>query len=284
MSNPTIQRRRLGIALKQAREQAGKTREEAAIAIDARSSKVSRIELGQSSLRLTDLGILCAFYGVEEPEVEIMRDLARAGRQRGRWDSYRNSMPTWFRQYIDLEGDASELRWYQAEIIPGVLQTEGYVRGLYGLEVATPGDDETERQIKIRLERQTILDEPATELSFILSESALRRAVGSPTVMRDQLRRLAKLSSRPHVQIQVLPFDAQTYTISSYGFTVMRFSEAESDVIYVEDYIDARYLDAPDAVTAYNRLYDKLRASALGAVESRRLINRIAGEFGESVT
>lgn len=282
MSNPTIQRRRLGIALKQARERAGKTREESAIIIDARSSKISRIELGQSALRLTDLGILCDFYGVDEQEREAMRDMARAGRQRGRWDSYRNSLPTWFRQYIDLEGDASALRWYQPEIIPGILQTEAYVRGLYGIDGATAADEEIERQIRIRLERQAVIEEPGAELSFILSESALRRVVGSPATMRAQLKHLAKISSRRNVDVQVLPFDAQTYTTSSFGFTVMRFDEAASDVIYVEDYTDAVYLDRPEDVKAYTRLWDVLRASALGAVESRRLINRVAGEFGES--
>jgi transcriptional regulator with XRE-family HTH domain len=282
MSNPTIQRRRLGIALKQARERAGKTRDEAAEIIDARSSKISRIELGQSSLRLTDLGILCDFYNVDAQERDVMREMARAGRQRGRWNSYRSSLPTWFRQYIDLEGDATELRWYQAEIIPGILQTEAYVRGLYGIEGPTSADEDTERQVRIRLERQTIVDEPTTELSFILSESALRRVVGSPATMRDQLRHLAKLSSRPNVHLQVLPFDAQTYTISSYAFIVMRFDEAASDVIYVEDFTDANYLDRLDDVKAYTRLWDLLSASALGAVESRRLINRVAGEFGES--
>jgi transcriptional regulator with XRE-family HTH domain len=281
MSNPTIQRRRLGIVLKQARERAGKTRDESAEIIDARSSKISRIELGQSALRLTDLGILCDFYGVGEQEREVMRDMARAGRQRGRWNSYRNSLPTWFRQYIDLEGDATELRWYQAEIVPGVLQTESYVRGLYGIEGSGPADEETERQIRIRLERQTIVEEPTSELSFILSESALRRVVGSPATMRDQLRHLAEVGTRQHVEIQVLPFEAQTYTTSSYGFTVMRFDEAASDVIYVEDFTDANYLDRPEDVKVYTRLWDALRASALGAVESRRLITRVAGEFGE---
>ncbi|WP_422734043.1 helix-turn-helix domain-containing protein [Micromonospora sp. WMMD558] len=58
MVNPTIQRRRLGLALKRAREEAGKTQDDAAAVIDAAASKVSRLELGQSGIKLTDLNVL----------------------------------------------------------------------------------------------------------------------------------------------------------------------------------------------------------------------------------
>jgi transcriptional regulator with XRE-family HTH domain len=128
--NPTIQRRRLGNALKRAREQAGKTQEAAPARIDAAASKISRLELGQSGIKLTDLAFLLDFYRVSGEQAESMRDLARAGRQRGRWSGYRNVIPDWFRQYVDLEADASEIRWYQPEVVPGILQIEAYIRAM----------------------------------------------------------------------------------------------------------------------------------------------------------
>lgn len=108
---------RLGNALKRAREAAGKTQDEAAAVIDSAASKISRLELGQSGIRLTDLKLLLDFYGVTGEDAEPLRDLARAERQRGRWSGYRNVVPDWFRQYLDLEADATEIRWYQPEVL-----------------------------------------------------------------------------------------------------------------------------------------------------------------------
>ena len=278
MTNPTIQRRRLGIALKRAREAAGLTQDEAGELIDAGGSKISRLELGQSGIRLPELSILLSRYGVPDEEVAVLRELARAGRQRGRWSSYRDNLPSWFRQYIALEGDAAQVRWYQVEIIPGILQTEEYVRPILGnLRVS---DAEMEQQVKIRMERQYALDR-GPEFMFILSESAIRRAVGGPAVMAGQLEHLAALSERPNVTLQVLPFDAQTYTVASFTFINLSFGDGASDTIYTEDYTDADYLDAPGPVSAYARLWDDLRAAALGPVESVNLIVQAARDFRE---
>jgi transcriptional regulator with XRE-family HTH domain len=93
MVNPTVQRRRLGHALKQARENAGKTQQEAAQRIDASDSTISRLELGQSGIRLTDLAALLDLYEVNGEHAESMRELARAGRQKGRWSGYRTVVP-----------------------------------------------------------------------------------------------------------------------------------------------------------------------------------------------
>jgi transcriptional regulator with XRE-family HTH domain len=280
MASPTIQRRRLGIALRRARKQAGKSREEAAALIDAAPTKVSRMELGQSGVKLTDLNLLLDFYGAPSDQAERMRDLARSGRQRGRWSGYRNVVPDWFRDYLDLEEDASQLRWYQAELVPGILQTEEYVRALHARGSSSASDDELERQIRVRLDRLAIIDRPeAPQLSIILSESALRRNVGSERVMHGQRRHLAKAADLPNVELQVLPFLSESYVTATFGFTILRFDHnASTDVVYVEDYIDASYLDRPDAVRAYSDLWNRLQAAALGPVESRRLILRMDDE------
>ena len=277
MATPMIQRRRLGKALKRARDQAGTTQEEAAAVIDAAASKISRLELGQSGIKLTDLTLLLDFYGVTGEQTEWMRDLARAGRQRGRWSGFRNVVPDWFRAYVDLETDASEIRWYQPEVVPGILQTEAYIHAMNTTAHPRVTDDEMNRHVKVRLERQAILDQLDTTLHFILSESALRRNIGDATIMHQQLIHLAELAERPNVELQVLPFDAQTFGAAWVGFIILRFDhDATSDVIYLETYTDADYLDAPDAVQAYSSLWSRLSAAAMGQVESRNLIIRLA--------
>ena len=279
MATPMIQRRRLGKALKRARDHAGTTQEEAAAVLDAAASKISRLELGQSGIKLPDLTLLLDFYGVTGEQTERMRDLARAGRQRGRWSGYRNVVPDWFRDYVDLETDASEIRWYQPEVVPGILQTEAYIHAMNATAHPRVTDDEMNRHVKVRLERQAILDQPDTTLNFILSESALRRNIGDATIMHQQLVHLAELAERPNVELQVLPFDAQTFGAAWIGFIILRFDhDASSDVIYLETFTDADYLDAPDAVQAYSALWSRLSAAAMGQVESRNLIIRLAEE------
>jgi len=280
MATPTIQRRRLGSALKRAREQAGKTQDEAATVIDAAASKISRLELGQSGIKLTDLNLMLDFYGVSGEQTEWMRDLARAGRQRGRWSGYRTVVPDWFRAYVDLEADASEIRWYQPEVVPGILQTESYIRAMNSTAHPRVTDEEVDRQVKVRLERQAILDQPDTTLSFILSESALRRNVGDAAIMQQQLTHLASAAERPNVELQVLPFDSQTFGVAWLGFTILRFDrDAASDVVYLEYWTDADYIDRPDAVQGYTALWNRLQAAAMGQVESRNSILRVADEF-----
>jgi transcriptional regulator with XRE-family HTH domain len=279
MATPTIQRRRLGNALKRARDHAGKTQDEAAAVIDAAASKISRLELGQSGIKLTDLNLLLDFYGVRSEQADWMRDLARAGRQRGRWSGYRTVIPDWFRAYVDLEADASEIRWYQPEVVPGILQTEAYIHAMNATAHPRITDEEVNRQVKVRLERQAVLDQPGTTLSFILSESALRRNIGDATIMHRQLIHLAEAAERPNVELQVLPFEAQTFGAAWIGFTILRFDhDATSDVIYVETYTDGDYRDSQDDVQAYTALWNRLQAAAMGQVESRNLIIRLADE------
>ncbi len=281
MANPTIQRIRLGIALRRAREAAAMTQDEAAVVIDAASSKISRLELGQSGVRSMDLNALLVAYKVGNDEAASMRDLAKAGRQRGRWSSYRELLPAWFRQYVDLEGDATDIRWYQAEILPGILQTEAYARGV----LRTLNPEELEQQAKIRQQRQAVLDQGSPpEMHFVLSESALRRTVGGSITMCDQLRRVNEISrTHPRVKVQILPFNAQSYTDASFGFTILRLGDdVASDVIYTENYSAADYLDRPDVVRLYTRLWGDLQAAALGPVESSLLISQVADEYERS--
>ena len=188
--------------------------------------------------------------------------------------------PALVRQFVDLEADASEVWWYQAEVVPGILQTEDYIRAMKAGAQPRGTDAEVDRVVRVRLERRAILDQSQTSLHFILSESALRRNIGDAKVMRDQLLHLADMAQRPNVELRVLPFDAQTIGAAWASFTILRLDhDAELDVVYLENYTDADYLDRPDAVRAYSILWSRLRAAASEPVESRNLIVLIADEL-----
>lgn len=268
---PTIQRRRLGLALKYARENAGKTQEEAGAIIDSAAGKISRIELGQSGIKPIDLAILLTHYGITGAEAQAYRELSRAGSQRGRWSGHRGAIPGWFRQYVDLELDATAIHWYQTEIVPGIFQTEPYIRTMM------EGGNSAESHVRVRLDRQTVTDQTDKKFNMIVSESALRRLVGGDDVMCGQLDRLAQSARQPNVTLQVLPFSSQTFGDSWIPFTILRFdNDPNSDVIYLEDYTDATYLDRTDDVRAYSRLWSRLSAAAFGPDESHNLIVSIS--------
>ncbi len=122
--------------------------------------------------------------------------------------------------------------------------------------------------------------ENAAQFIFVLSESVLRRMIGGPKVMYEQLRHLAELALRPNVDIQVVPFDTLSYETLRYAFTVLRFDySSATDIVYVEMLDDGFCLDKPETVRRYAELQRRLQAIALGPVESRNLIVELAGQF-----
>jgi transcriptional regulator with XRE-family HTH domain len=284
MPTQTVCRLLLGHELRRAREQAGKTPQQAAEEIGNRTSKISRMELGHNALSKSDLTLLLRFYGVPEDRHEALHAMARNGRERGRWAGNREVFPEWFRTYVDLEQDAERIQSTEVEIIPGLLQTEEYMRALHSPPEADA--DEVERSVLARKERQSLFNrQDPPELALILSESCLRRVVGGPEVMRGQLAHLQKLSRKRHVQIQVLPFDVQGYAGRlSHRFTLLQIpspgNASPLEFAYVESYDDARYMDDKTVVGSYVNLWSRLQAAALGPADSRKLIGTVAEQFG----
>ncbi|MGH4022012.1 MAG: DUF5753 domain-containing protein [Pseudonocardiaceae bacterium] len=169
-----------------------------------------------------------------------------------------------------------------SEIVPGILQTESYTRGMLTGQGSDPDGKPAEDLVRVRRDRQTALtrQNPA-HFSFVLSESALRRMIGSPKVMAEQLHHLAEVALRPNVDIQVIPFDTLSYDSVGYDFTVWRFDhDAATDIVYIEMYDNAVYLDKPpETVRRYTELQRWLQAIALGPVESRNFIRELANQF-----
>jgi hypothetical protein len=135
---------------------------------------------------------------------------------------------------------------------------------------------------RARREIVTRADE-APMLSFILSESVLRRRYGDAAVMREQLTHLVELAHRPNVQIQVLPFHSESpVSYVSLHFALLHVPgpgiAAPLDIAYIELFDDARYLDGHDSVAAYTQLWGFLQAAALGPAESTTFIDKIINE------
>jgi transcriptional regulator with XRE-family HTH domain len=278
--SPTVRRRRLAGELRRLREASGKTHEDVAGELDWHRSKVSRIEGAQFvRLSLTDLRALLDLYGVTDPgQREALITLGRESRERGWWHSYVDMLPNPHSVLIGLEAETSSIRAYQAQLVPGLLQTEDYTRAILrvGLMVASH-QEEIDRFVEIRKARQALLvQDPPVMLWTVLDEAVLRRRIGSDDVMRAQLERLIEVAELPNVSVQVLPDDAGEHPGLEGSFMILGFAESDPDVVYIDAATGGLYVEQPEDIVRYTWVFDHVRASALSPRDTVRFIqNRV---------
>ncbi|MGW3887939.1 helix-turn-helix domain-containing protein [Micromonospora chokoriensis] len=284
----TVPRRQLGRLLRQFRNEAGVTLDAAAEALEYSRQKIWRLECGQGSVRVLDVKAMCELYGVSPEMTEAMRGLAAETKSKGWWHAYGDAVPDWFELYVGLESAAARLRGFDESLIPGILQTKGYADALFRLGRML-SDEERERAVQVRLQRQALFNRrlpPAPRLESVLSEAVLRRTVDGPSVMAAQLDHLLNLAELPNVSIRVLPLAAGpqpgavagTFMILDFPATKGGRTAPEPSVVYSESLTGALYLDKPDELAAYERVWGGLNALALEEAESKDMIKRIAGE------
>ena len=276
----TVGSRRLVIELKQFREAAGLTGEQVAEQMGWSAAKVYRIEGDRVRVLARDVQRLLKLYGIEGDQRDAVMELARLARVKDWWQQYSGAIPEWFQFYVGLEAAASAMQEYNAELVTGLLQTEPYIRAVMAAAMRADHNDEMERQIKVRMERQkrlTAADAPT--LWVVLNEAVLHRQVGGPAVLRDQLAHIADVAGLGNVTVQVLPYTAGAHPAMLGSFTLMQFPDpADRDVVYLEAETGALYLEKQEDVRRYSLILDYLRAQALGPAESRALIAQLAKE------
>lgn len=277
--NPTVRRRRLGQELRRLRELKGMTAEEVAERLLVSQSKISRLENGRRSISQRDVRDLCGVYEVEDHRiVDSLMQMAKDSRQQGWWHAF-GDIP--YSVYIGLETDAASLRVYEPQVVPGLLQTPAYAEALIqGALPETPTTD-VEKRVQVRLRRQERIsaDEPL-RLWAVVDEAALRRAVGSRLIMREQLEQLVEQSQLPHVTVQILPFDMGAHPGLNGQYAILEFPDAaDSSVVYIEGVTSDLYLEKAHDVQKYSVMYEHLRAQALNAEQSRQFIADIAKEY-----
>ncbi|MBD0671510.1 helix-turn-helix domain-containing protein [Streptomyces sp. CBMA156] len=278
----TVRRLLLGTQLRKLREARGVSREEAGYSIRASESKISRMELGRVGFKERDVADLLTLYGVEaEPERATVLGLLRDANASSWWHEYGDVLPGWFQNYLGLEEAAAEIRSYEVQFVHGLLQTADYARAVVTAGCHANGPEEIERRVDVRLKRQGVLTgERAPRLVAVLDEAALRRPWGGPGLMRGQLDRLLELGELPNVRLQVLPLGNAGLSAESGAFTVLGFAEAElADVVYLEQFTTALYLDKPTEVAEYRQAMDDLVADSLTPELTRDLLYAVRQEL-----
>ena len=278
---PTVQRLLVGSKLRRLRTDMGLSREEAAQAIRASEWKIHRLENGQVGFKERDLIDLLRLYGVTDPdEIDELLTVAREANTPGWWQHYGDVLPQWFRTYVDLESAAALIRTYEGQFVPGLLQTDDYMRAVIHGAHLDESSEEVGRRVRLRMARQTLLTrEHPPRLWAVVDEAALRRPVGGPGVMKGQLERLRDAASLPNVTLQILPFDTGAHPAMVGSFSVLRFPDQElPDVVYLEHLTSASYLNKPDEVDQYLHVMEGICIRAAAPEETVSLLKRFLDE------
>jgi transcriptional regulator with XRE-family HTH domain len=279
-AGPSVQRLVLGGHLRRLREKAQLTTEQAADAIRASHSKISRIERGRVSFKERDIADLLSLYGVaDDTERQGLLTLAREANTPGWWQSYSDILPHWLEPYFGLEAAASVIRTYELQFVPGLLQIPDYARAVIRLGSAG-NEDEVSRRTEARISRTAVLDgKDAPRLWAVIDEAALRRPLGGREVMREQTRHLIKMAEHQAVTLQVLPFSAGGHPALGGPFTILRFAEPDlRDVVYIEQLTGALYLDKPAEVDSYLGVMEHLCLQAGPVASTQEILSRILAD------
>ena len=206
--------------------------------------------------------------------------LARDASKPGWWHSYDDVLPSWFRIAVGLEESASLIRAYEPQVVPGLLQTEGYVRAITAASFPAASDEETERRVALRLARQHLLSRPEPpEYWVVMDETVLRRPIGGHKVMRAQLEHLIAAAGQPKVTIQVIPFAAGWHPALYGMFNIFRFpSEQLPDIVYTEALTGAYYLNKPEESARYTEALDRMCAQAASPEHTITILSEIVKE------
>lgn len=270
--SPTVRRRELGALLRALRTEQGLTVEQVATRLLCSPSKISRLETGQRGATLRDVRDLCDLYGItKQAERDHLMTLAREGKQQAWWQHYDLRYST----YVGLEAEAVAISDFQSAVVPGLLQTADYARAGHERSMPRYNSDEIERQIEAKLTRQQLLTKPSPPtFATVLDEAALHRMTGGSEIMRGQLDHLIEVSRLPNVTIQVLPFAVGAHPALESNFNILELP-ATSGVVFVEGMVGSIYLERPEDLDRYRRVFRRLSDMALSPEETVSMLTHM---------
>jgi transcriptional regulator with XRE-family HTH domain len=284
-ANPSRQRRRLRVQLRQARDTASLTQRQAAERLEWSLSKLIRIEAGTVGVSVTDLRAMLQLYDVtDETLMKNLTEAARGSKGQSWWSRYRDIVTPQFAQYLGHEGSASSIRVFHPFLIPGLLHTKEYASELLRVH---SGTEKAHRLADLRMERQRKLFEQAEppDVEFVLDEEALYRQIGGPAVMGSQLRRLLDASTRPGFSVQVVPYSAGAHPGLLGPFVLLSLADSDEDLLFAEgpggDLVSR---DDQDKIAEFIDYFETIRELALPDDRAKALIQELIGQLDQKAS
>jgi transcriptional regulator with XRE-family HTH domain len=280
-ASPTVRRRRLAAELRGIRESKGKSGDSVAAALKWSPSKISRYERARTGLRPGEVERLLDYYGITGPRRTLLLGLAEDAVQKGWWEEFSDTLSEDYQQFIGLEHEATSIAIWHVDVVAGLLQTEAYARHIISsysrVEPVAPGM--IGRLVRVRMQRQQVLDRDDLQLSVVFDESILKRRIGDDLVMYEQLQRLAQEADRPNLTLQILPLDAQ-HRVFGESFVIFGFG-ADSDAM-LQDVVSTEHLRSGFSLEGERETYlhriafEMLTDASLSPAASKALILEMA--------
>lgn len=290
--SPAGARRRVRLALREARERLAFTQAQVAEEMEWSTSKVIRIESGEVTISPNDLRPLLAYLKITD-KAEVDRHLqdARISRRRQMWwdePTVRNHLTGPSRQLIQYEHESTAIRHFTSFIIPGPLQTPAYARATLNGHIGELADEDIEVRLQTRMRRRTELfarrDFP--QILLLLDESVLKRRAGDARTTGEQLLDLLRVArERPEILVRVLPYtaDAPLPMFGQYDIlTLPGDKPGENAVLYRESYLNDELVEDPWNISRHREIFDKYWEASLNEPASAELIAESAQDLLDS--
>jgi len=258
-----------GSMLRHCRVRAGLSQEQLGGLVFLTGDMIAKVERGERSAtqKLVDA-------------CEGLPELDTGGTLRVLWEQLREHFtarpyPAWFDRWPDAESSARTLRWFEPLIVPGLVQTEDYARALLCTRVGD-SEEQIEAMVAARMDRQaTLTREKPPTCWFMVDEGVLRRCIGSPAVMKEQLIQLVSWANCPDIVIQVIPLNAGAHQGLNGGAFVIADLPDASPVAYQDTALAGQVLESADDIDALMLTWDILRSEALPRGASLALIQEV---------
>ena len=262
---PTVRSRRLGEALRRYREAAKLDQQHAADHIVGSKAKISRIEAGQSSARPGDVRLLLELYGVKDQVIhQQLEQLARDSNKRGWWLDYEWASKPEYADVLTLESDATYIRTWQPLFLPGLLQTDDYVRALLESSLTVYTDEAVDEVVAIRQARRKAIEEDGARFAAVIWEPALTAPMPSSEAHQGQLRHIFRVAQRQNVSIQVLPASEWQAAHMTSHFVMYSFGpEPSPEAVAFDGTTSTVIIEDLDDMALHAKIFEALRSSAL---------------------
>ncbi|MCC3773853.1 helix-turn-helix transcriptional regulator [Streptomyces sp. UNOB3_S3] len=272
--------RLLGAQLRILRQEQGLGLKDAAPVIRGSVSKVSRLERGESPPKERDVMDLALFYGATTEQIQEIEALLRQAQHNEWWQQYSDVMPGFLKRLIALEDSADEIHTYENHVVPGLLQTADYARVLVTAAMPDASEESIRKRVELRKRRQLMLNNDLPRVVALLDEGVLRRPVGGPRVMYEQLKYLLHAGEVQNVNIRIVEFEYSADVAPTYPITHLRFGDGgPAELVYVEHIDNAMYRTRPEEVDRYRHVLNELGYAAATREKSNRLLAEAAERY-----